>query len=284
MNERHDHKLCLLTGAGSGIGRETALGLAARGMGLILVDRNPVTLAESVAQARAAGAREVTSHVADLSTRAAVDALLTTVRAQHARLDVLINNAGVLCEERRETADGFELTFAVNYAAPVLLTRGLLPLLETAPQGRIVNVCSIAHAHGWLDLNDLQTRRGYLSYRVYARSKLALLLFTRGLARRLAATPHTVNCLHPGIVATTLGEGGFVTRCLRFAGPLLRQPRAGAETSIYLACSAEVERRSGEYFIDSKAVKPKRPGRNDVVGEQLWERTEALLGLPRWPA
>lgn len=283
MTERHDETLCLVTGAGSGIGRETAQGLARRGMSLILIDRNQDTLAETVAQVRAAGSPRVTSHQADLSSRAEIDALLGTLRSSHARLDVLINNAGVLCEQRRETPDGFELTFAVNYAAPVLLTRGLLPQLEASPQGRIVNVSSIAHQHGWLDLEDLQTRRGYLGYRSYARSKLALMLFTRALARRLAATALTANCLHPGVIATSLGEGGFITRCLRIAGPWLKQPTTGAETSIFLAHAPEVRNTSGEYFFACRPVSPKRPGRNDTLGEALWLRTEALLGLPAWP-
>jgi NAD(P)-dependent dehydrogenase (short-subunit alcohol dehydrogenase family) len=284
MTERHDETLCLVTGAGSGIGRETAQGLARRGMSLILIDRNQDTLAETVAKVRAAGAPRVTSHQADLSRRAELNALLEVLRSSHARLDVLINNAGVLCEERRETPDGFELTFAVNYAAPVLLTRALLPLLAAAPHGRIVNVSSVAHKHGWLDLDDLQTRRGYFGYRSYARSKLALMLFTRALARRLATTAVTANCLHPGVIATSLGEGGFITRCLRIAGPWLKQPTTGAETSIFLAHAPEVRGTSGQYFIDCRPAQPRRPGRDDARGEALWLRTEALLGLPAWPA
>jgi NAD(P)-dependent dehydrogenase (short-subunit alcohol dehydrogenase family) len=184
-------------------------------------------------------------------------------------LDVLINNAGVYEHQRRLTADGLELTMAVNHFAPFLLTHHLLGALSRAPRGRIVTVSSTAHQSGRLDLDDLTFARRYDGYAAYAASKLANVLFTVELAKRLEDSAVTANCLHPGVIATKLLRSGF-----GMGGAPVEQ---GARTSVYLATSPEIESVSGRYYVDCRPATPSRTARDEALAARLWQESERLL-------
>jgi len=260
----------LVTGATDGIGRETGRQLLAHGMHVLVHGRSQkkaIQQAENLAR-EATGAK-VTPVWGDLSSMQQV-ALLGQQVQQHAPvLDVLINNAGVFQRNRALTPDGFEMTMAVNHFAPFLLTQGLLSALSAAPAGRVVTVSSMAHQGGSLHLEDLSFAHGFDGYEVYAASKLANILFTRALARRLAGTRVTANALHPGVIDTKLLHAGFSMR-----GAPVEQ---GARTSVYLAVSNEVAGVSGKYFIDSREAMPSRLARDDRQAEALWAESERLL-------
>jgi len=270
-------RVCVLTGAASGIGRAAALQLAQHDVQLVLVDRNLPGLNEVAAEIETAGHAAPRLHGADLSTTGGVRELADRLRADHPRIDVLANNAGVLCEKRVTTAEGLELTFAVNYLAPFLLTQRLRSALEASDDARVINTSSLAHGHGKIHFDDPQLDHNWHFYRAYAQSKLAIMLFTRALSRRTEGTRITTNCFHPGVVNTGIGEQGIMTRIMRIAGPLIRTPETGAASLVYLATSPDVQHTRGEYFIDSRVRKPKRRGRDDEAAERLWEQTEALL-------
>lgn len=263
-------KTVLVTGGTDGIGRETASQLLGRGLH-VLVHGRTEKKATHHAEALARGQQDAktTAVWGDLSSMEQVAALARQVRERAPALDVLINNAGVFERSRRLTADGFEMTMAVNHFAPLLLTRLLLPALAAAPAGRVVTVSSIAHQSGSLELDDLTFAHGHDGYEAYASSKLANILFTRALARRLAGTPVTANALHPGVIDTKLLHAGFNMR-----GASVEQ---GARTSVYLAVSDEVASVSGKYFVDCREATPSRLARDDRLAETLWAESERLL-------
>jgi NAD(P)-dependent dehydrogenase (short-subunit alcohol dehydrogenase family) len=196
-------------------------------------------------------------------------------------LHVLINNAGVIPQRREVTADGFEMQFAVNHLAYFLLTNLLLPQLEASAPSRILNVSSGAHAHAMLDFDDLQAERGYQSKQVYSRSKLANILFTYELSRRLQGSGVTVNCLNPGVVATgMLADYMGIPRTETGSGSTFgAKPEQGAETSIYLASSPDVESVTGKYFEQKQPVASSRPSYDEAAARRLWEISERLTGL-----
>ena len=263
-------KTSLITGATDGIGRETARQLLALGFRVLVHGRTPEKArrtAEDLARLPPAG--EVAVVYGDLAQMPEVAALAEQVKMQAPTLDVLINNAGVFEHERRLTADGFERTMAVNHFAPFLLTWTLLPAMKAAPEGRVITVSSIAHENVSLHLDDLTFARRYSGYGAYAASKLANVLFTRALARRLARTAVTANCLHPGVIDTKLLRSGF--------GIGGASVTAGAGTSVYLASSNEVRRVSGQYFVDCRVKRPSRIARDDALAETLWRISEELL-------
>ena len=272
-----------ITGPTAGIGRHTALELATRGAQLTLFCRNEQkaeALQQDIVAVSGTSPRVIIMDMADLSSvrRAAGEFM-----ALDSPLDVLLNNAGVINTTRRETVDGFEETLAVNHFAPFLLTGLLLPALQRAPSARIVNVASDAHRFARdMGFEDMQAEKGYRTFREYGRSKLANILFTRSLARRLEAYDITVNCLHPGAVATSLGKNneGRMSKLLpALLKPFFRSPEQGAETSIYLCCSEDVSDISGEYFIDCKVRKDKAWARDDEAAEELWRYTEEQTGF-----
>ena len=272
-----------ITGPTAGIGRHTALELATRGAQLTLFCRNEQkaeALQQDIVAVSGTSPRVIIMDMADLSSvrRAAGEFM-----ALDSPLDVLLNNAGVINTTRRETVDGFEETLAVNHFAPFLLTGLLLPALQRAPGARIVNVASDAHRFARdMGFEDMQAEKGYRTFREYGRSKLANILFTRSLARRLEAYDITVNCLHPGAVATSLGKNneGRMSKLLpALLKPFFRSPEQGAETSIYLCCSEDVSDISGEYFIDCKVSKAKAWARDDEAAEELWRYTEEQTGF-----
>jgi NAD(P)-dependent dehydrogenase (short-subunit alcohol dehydrogenase family) len=275
-----------ITGPTAGIGRHTALELAARGAELTLFCRN-ADKAQSVQQDCAAiSGRTPTLILMDMANLTSLRQAADEFLALEKPLDVLLNNAGLVNTSRRQTVDGFEETLAVNHFAPFLLTGLLLPAIQQTPSARIVNVAS--HAHTFvrdMGFEDMQAERGYKTFREYGRSKLANILFTRSLARRLEGQDITVNCLHPGAVSTSLGHNnpGLLSKALPLLlKPFFRSPEQGAETSIYLCCSDEVAGISGEYFSNCKQAKSKPWARDDAAAEQLWQYSQECTGF-RYP-
>ena len=269
---------CVVTGPTHGIGRPTALALGELGARVLLLCRDRPKGDELAAELAERGAEAEVIDV-DLASLRDVERAAGEVLARAPRIDVLVNNAGVLNAERRTTVDGFEECFGVNFLAHFLLTDRLLPALRAAPAGRIVHVTSNTHAiAGAFDFSDYDwTRRRYGAYPAYAQSKLAILLFNRSLARRLAGTTVTSNALHPGIVGTGLGTdnlGAFVTRVVK---PVFLTPEEGAMTTIHLAASPSVARCQGEYFVDSRVARPSRHAQDDVAAERLFHLAEELL-------
>lgn len=277
-------KVVAITGANSGIGRATAQALAGMGATVLACGRSRAKLDEAVAGIReATGNPQVHALVADLSVLAEVRGLAQQIRDRTDRLDVLINNAGIGSDRRIETPDGFELTFAVNHLAPFVLTTALLPLLEATAPARVVTVSSGMYVSVKdFDLDDLQSAEGaWVWQKVYARSKLANVLFTRELARRLEGRGVTATCLHPGVIDTGFGDDGDLrglnALMFRVMKWFLPGPERGAETSVYLASSPEVEGVTGRYFEKCRD-KPMSPlAMDDALAAELWTRSEALL-------
>jgi len=276
-------KTILVTGATSGIGRATALGLAGEGARLLLVGRTPERIEETRAEIRRATGRDDAELLrAELSTLRGVHALADAVKARTPRLDVLVNNAGVTLLSRQTTEDGLEATFATNHLAYYLLTGLLLPLLRASGRARIVSVASDAHRFGRLDLDDLQNERRYRAMRVYGQSKTANILWNLELARRLEGSGVTANCLHPGGIRSNLGRGNgrfFDALHSVIAKLFLKSPEEGARTSLYLAAAPEVEGISGRYFARCREHRPARHATDPEVARRLWEKSEELSGF-----
>jgi len=275
-------KVCLVTGATSGIGEVTANALAARGAQVIVVGRNQLKADKTVQGIRSeTGSQSVRYLLADFTDLQQVQDLVLSFKNQYSRLDVLINNAGAYFNTRRQTAYGVEITFLVNHLAPFLLTNQLLNMLKMSPSGRIINVSSGAHQYGAMDFNNLDFKRGYFGMKAYARSKLANILFTYELARRLDGDKITVNALNPGHVATDIYRTNF-----SMIGPFLKwfmgffalTPEEGAETPIYLASSAEVEGVTSRYFYKREAVESSPMSYDQNLARQLWRVSERLTG------
>lgn len=276
-------RTCLVTGATSGIGRAAALGLARLGADLVLVGRNPERGERALQEVRrAARGGDVALLLADLSSQSEIRRLAAEFLASGRPLHALLNNAGVINLRREESADGIETTFAVNHLAYFLLTELLLERLKQSAPARIVNVASDAHrGAGRLDFDDLESRRSYSPLRVYGRSKLANILFTRELAHRLAGSGVTANCMHPGFVGSNFSKnnGPLAVAAMTLLRPFARSPEKGAETAIYLCSSPEVEDTSGEYFQDCKPHRPRDFALDDGDARRLWEVSERMTGL-----
>jgi NAD(P)-dependent dehydrogenase (short-subunit alcohol dehydrogenase family) len=276
-------KICLVTGATGGIGLVTARALAQMGAHVVVAGRSEQKCEAAVAHIRAeTGSDAVEYLLADLSVQAQVRALAGEFLRRHARLDVLVNNAGVYNAKRQESDDGFELTWAVNHLGYFLLTHLLLDALKSSAPSRIVNVASGAHVRGALDFDDLQWQQGYSGFPVYAQSKLANILFTYELARRLDGTGVTANALHPGFVASGFGKNnGFVYRmAMPITALFALSPEEGAQTSIYLASSPEVEGVTGQYFYKCQPFRSSRATYDEAAARRLWEVSAAMTGLP----
>jgi NAD(P)-dependent dehydrogenase (short-subunit alcohol dehydrogenase family) len=275
-------KRVLVTGANQGVGKESAVALAKLGAELTIVSRNAEKGRAAAADIQAAGGgRSVDLIVADLSSGAEVRRVAAEFRARHARLDVLVNNAGVYVPERHVTADGLEETLAVNHLAYFVLTRLLVDLLRASAPARIVNTSSDAHARGKMHWDDLQfTQRSYSAWRAYSQSKLANLLFTYELARRLDGTGVTANALHPGVVASGFGRTypGPMALLYRIAGPLMLTPEQGAKTTVFVASSPEVETVSGAYFVRSRQARSSAASRDEAAQRRLWTISDELAG------
>lgn len=273
-------KICLITGANAGIGYVTALRIAEMGARVILVCRDK-TKGEAAREEirRQSGNPQVELLLGDLSSQHQLHRLADEFKEQHDRLDVLINNAGLYMPKRTMTAEGFEMTFAVNHLAYFLLTDLLLDILKASAPARIINVASAAHFYGKIEFDNLQGERKYGGVAAYNNSKLANVLFTRELARRLAGTGVTANSLHPGAVATQIFRR--LPKPLEWIiKALTKSPEEGAQTTIYLASSPEVEGVSGKYFDNKQQKHPSRLAQDDELARQLWEASEQLVRSP----
>ncbi len=276
-------KVVAITGANSGIGRATAEALARMGAKVLACGRNAAKLEEAAESIRAAtGNSSIETFVADLSSVAEVRRMATAISQSTDRLDVLVNNAGVGVDRRIETVDGLELIFAVNYLAPFVLTTELLPLLKASAPSRVVTVSSALHASvKSLDLNDLQSTKRFKWAEAYNRAKLAGILFSNELARRLESTGVTANSLHPGVIATEFGGdgdlSGFNALMFRIMKWFLPGPEAGAQTSIYVATAPELESVSGRYFEKCREKAPSKQAQDEALAKKLWETTEDIL-------
>ena len=269
-------KTVLITGATSGIGKEMARALVERGAHVVIVGRDPDKTERVQKELSTKGGVE--AMIADLSSMSAVRRLAADFKRAHSRLDVLINNAGGIFGKRTVTPEGLELTFAVNHMAYFILTLELLDVLKASAPARIISVSSGAHASADLDLDDLQLEQRYSQQRAYGNSKLANLLFTFELARRLEGTGVTANALHPGVVSTGFGRSGSpLVRVIVFLiRPFMLSAKKGADTGVYLATSDEVAEVTGRYFYQRKPVTPTRAARDVELARAFWERSEAL--------
>ncbi|MFW9768607.1 MAG: SDR family oxidoreductase [Candidatus Thorarchaeota archaeon] len=276
-------KVVIVTGSNSGIGRETALALADMGAVVIAVVRNQ-ELGEQACEAIIAetGNQSVDMMLCDLSSMSIIRNFAKEFKSKYDRLDVLINNAGAVFSKRQVTSEGFERTLAVNYLAPFLLTQELLPLLKASATSRVINLSSGLANRAELNLDDLQSESGYKSRKVYGSAKLMIEMFTYNLARRLENTGVSVNVVKPGFVATNLGRSsGSLSSRIMFGmmKPFQLSPKEGAETSIYVASSPEVEGVTGKCFRKCEETKTSEISYDADKQEQLWDKTIELLGL-----
>jgi NAD(P)-dependent dehydrogenase (short-subunit alcohol dehydrogenase family) len=268
-----DGKTCLVTGANSGLGRETALALAQMKANVVMVCRSKEKGEAARAEIEKAGNASVDLLLSDLSSLAEVRTLAAEVRNRYGKLHVLVNNAGVFSFSGK-TSDGFETTLAVDYLAPFLLTNLLLDLLKSSAPSRIVNVSSVGHFSGHIDLAAIQKGSGPSGWGGYGNSKLALVMFTYELARRLQGTGVTANCLHPGGVATNIWR--IPPALVRL---FMKSPKEGAETQIYVASSPDVEGVTGKYFDDKAEKKSAKESYDEEEARALWDVTSKLVGL-----
>ncbi|MDC0677543.1 SDR family oxidoreductase [Sorangium atrum] len=270
-------KVCIVTGGNTGIGKETARGLAQRGAKVVLACRD-TGRGESARDdiARSTGRKDVEVIALDLGSKASIRAFGERFRAAHERLDVLVNNAGVWRNSRGTTEDGIEATFGVNHVGTWLLTQDLLPLLKKSAPSRIVVLSSKLHYRGRMDWEDLQfERRKYGTTAAYAQSKLANVLFTKALARRLEGTGVTVNAVHPGVVRTDLMRD-YPKLLVKLFNLFLLTPERGAECSLHVATAPELAGVTGEYFEKSRIKPAAAEALDEAAQERLWALTEAL--------
>jgi NAD(P)-dependent dehydrogenase (short-subunit alcohol dehydrogenase family) len=288
-------KVIVITGATSGIGQVAAEALAGLGARIIQVARDRERAEASIARLRDLAPRVAHAvYYADLSRLSEMKRVASEIAAAEPRIDVLINNAGAMFSTWQLTEDGLERTFALNHLAYFVVAHGLRERLIASAPARVVNTASRAHESGTLDFDDLQSAKAYRAnfveslrsggsgFKVYARSKLCNILFTRELARRLAGTGVTANSLHPGFVATRFGDqsGGLISLGFRIAKRFALSPREGAETLVYLASSPDVVSVTGQYFHKCRPVNPSPQGLDDAAAQRLWGATAKLAGVP----
>lgn len=289
MSSKNDHmngKVVLITGATNGIGRVAALELAKMSATVVVVGRDAARAEATVHEIeKATGSSAVDQIIADLSSMAEVHRLAEEFKSRYKRLDVLVNNAGAVFARRQETVDGYEMTFALNHLAYFLLTELLLDTLKASAPARIVNVSSDAHTSSKMNFDDLHSKRSYgqMGFSPYSQSKLANVLFTYELARRLQGTNVTANVLHPGFVASGFGRNnrGVMDLIMRVLHRFAISKEEGAETIIYLASSPEVEGVTGKYYYKSKAQQSAPASYDEVAARKLWETSEQMVGLAR---
>ena len=280
-------KSVLVTGGTGGIGKATAIGLAALGARVGITGRDQARTEAAAADIRAGPGRPaVDAFAVDMSVQAGVRRLAAQVRDTYPRLDVLVNNVGGFWAHRHVTADGLERTFALNHLAPFLLTSLLLDRLTSSAPARIVTVSSAAHGKGRIDFGDLQGERNYSGQRAYSQSKLANVMFTYELARRLDGTGVTATVLHPGVVRTSFGaedQAAYLAAVIGVAHLFMKTPAQGARAPIYLASSPQVEGITGRYFVDRKPQTSSKASYDTTGAARLWQVSTDLAGLTAAP-
>lgn len=280
LKDNMNGKICLVTGGTNGIGKSTAQELARMGASVVIVGRDAQKTSEVVQEIRAtSGNTNVDSLLADLSSQQEVRRLAKDFQSKYSHLHILLNNAGAVFMQRQLSVDDIEMTFALNHLASFLLTKLLLDTIKASVPARIINVSSNAHTTGKIEFDNLQGERHY-SPRVYENSKLANILFTMELARRLEGTGVTVNALHPGFTATGFARNNgkvMATMVSIFAPLVARSPAKGAETSIFLASSPSVEGLTGKYFYDSQVIAAAHQSTDMVVARKLWDVSTEMV-------
>ena len=273
-------KTVLVTGGTNGIGLVTARELARMGAQVTIISRNAEKCAAVAEAIKVETGNPIEFIAADLSTLAGIMQVAAAFKQRHTRLQVLVNNAGAMFFKRQVTADGYEMTFALNHLNYFLLTNLLLDVLKAGAPARIVNVSSHAHESATIEFDNLQSEKHFTAMQAYGQSKLANVLFTYELARRLEGTGITVNAVHPGFIFTGFARNnGFLFDIgMRLVGLFIRKPDQGAQTSIFLASSPEVEGLSGKYFVDCKAVDSSPVSHDQAVAEKLWQVSMELTG------
>lgn len=272
-------KICLVTGSSSGIGKVTARELARMGATVVMVCRDRAKGEAAQAEIKAAsGSEQVDLLLADLTSLADVRRVAADFKQKYTRLHILIHNAGAINSARKVTPDGLEATFAANYLAPFLLTEQLLDVLKASAPARIVNVSSAAHQAGRIDFADLQGEKRYNPWKAYGQAKLALLLFTYELASQLEGSGVTVNALHPGVIASNFDQGlsNFFRFGWKLMYPFLSSVERGAQTTLYLATSPEVEGVSGKYFVNLRERKSSSRSYSEATRQRLWQLSKEL--------
>jgi NAD(P)-dependent dehydrogenase (short-subunit alcohol dehydrogenase family) len=275
-------KVCLVTGGNSGIGRETALGLARLGATVAIVSRDRAKGEAALSEIkRQSGNENVDLLVADLSSLDSVRQLAQEFRGKYSKLHVLVNNAGVFLPRRFVTADGFESTFATNHLGHFLLSNLLLDVLKASAPARVINVTSDAHKGAQIDFEDLMGEKKFSGFKAYGQSKLANVLFTYQLAKLLEGTGVTVNCLHPGVVRTGFGKdaGGLFAIGVRIVGPFMMSPQKSAKAAVYLATAPELEEVTGKHFSKGKEEKSSAESYDQATAERLWQVSAELTRL-----
>ena len=283
MKENLQNKVCLITGATNGIGEEAAKQIALMGAEIVFIARNQIKANQLKETIKSLTGRETTSIIADLSSQSEVKKAAEEFLSLNKPLHILLNNAGIMNTSRRETVDGLEEVFSVNHLAYYTLTLLLMDKLIASGPGRIVNVASGAHMFiKEINFEDLQSEKEYKTMHVYGQSKLANILFTRELSNKVQGKGITVNCLHPGFVNTGIGSNNspILGRILMaLARPFSRKTDKGAETSIFLCTSPEVEGLSGEYYVDCEVSKISGPAKSKDNAEKLWNISSKLTGI-----
>ena len=275
-------RVSLITGGNSGLGKATALGLAKLGSSVVIVSRDKDRGEAALIEIRGkSGNRNVDMMVGDMSSLDSVRELAHDFKGRYRKLHVLINNAGVILPRRVVTVDGLEATFATNHLGHFLLTNLLLDVLKANAPSRIINITSSAHYGTEVNFDDLQGEKKYSMYAAYSQSKLANVLFTYELARRLEGTGVTVNCLDPGVVRTGFGkdQGGLLNIGIRIISPFMMSPDKAAKAEIYLATSSELEGVSGKYFSKGKSAKSSKESYDENAAERLWKMSAELTKL-----
>ncbi|MTI88500.1 MAG: SDR family oxidoreductase [Balneolaceae bacterium] len=277
-----NNKLCVITGANSGIGFETAKALSKKGAYIVMVCRNEdkaIRAREQIIENTETYGIDII--VCDFAIQSEIRHAAEVIRTKYDQVDVLINNHGLIASERKETVDGLERTFAVNHIGYFLFTHLLLNQLKAAEHARIINVSSAAHRGGTFDTENLQLSSNFSPMKAYANSKLFNILFTKELANRLVDTTVTSNCLHPGVVASNFGQSGkwFIKLIYTLGKPFMISPVKGAKTSVYLASSDDVKNVNGAYFKNKMAATPSKAARNADYAKQLWAISKKLCGL-----
>jgi Dehydrogenases with different specificities (related to short-chain alcohol dehydrogenases) len=277
-----ENRTCIITGANSGIGKVTATSLAQQGAILVMVCRSKekglIVLNRIKEKTRNPHIELI---MADFSSQKDIRRAANEIKAHYPVIDVLINNAGAINDQRTETIDGYETTFATNHLGYFLFTNLLLDNLKAAPKARIVNVASEAQRMGKINFDDLQTKNGYTPMKAYSQSKLANIIFTFELAKRLKGTNITANCLHPGVVNTNFGKElkGFTGILFKLLSPFMRNADKGAETSIWLTTAPELEGISGKYYSNKKEIKSQPASYDAGIQKKLWEISEQMTNV-----